>query len=260
MNTYLLGWKNIWMKDIQKNGVDNMLSRIEPLNWPDLNYWNSGEWQVVEERLDKLDQDKKRYCPSRINMFNALDATSVKDVKVAIIGQDPYPDPKFASGFAFSIPKLHKDIPVTLKNIFQEYCTDLHYPTPTHGNLEEWTKQGVLLWNAIPTCDAWASMSHDWTEYEYLTREIVEHLSNQGVVFAFLGSVARRYTKYVATVANYSTTNGILKIVNNYVIETSHPSPRGIMNSSISFVGSRFFTTINAHLHSLEKEPINWRL
>jgi uracil-DNA glycosylase len=237
-----------------------MLDNTTPLNWQDMLYWKSGEWEVVEERLDELDNRKTRYNPTRINMFNAIDAVAIKDVKVAIIGQDPYPDPKFATGFAFSIPKTSKEIPPTLNMIYQEYCKDLHYPTPTHGNLEAWVKQGVLLWNAIPTCEAWRSMSHDWEEYHYLTKEIIENLSNHGIVFAFLGNVARRYSKYVATVANYTTTNGILNIKNNHVIELSHPSPRGVRSSNVPFLGSRMFTTINSYLGNLEQEPINWRL
>jgi uracil-DNA glycosylase len=243
-----------------------MLTKVE-LNWQDMDYWASGEWQVVEERLDQMDQDKKRYNPSRINMFNAIDAVALKDVKVAIIGQDPYPDPKFCTGYAFSIPKTQKEIPVTLRNIFQEYCTDLHYPTPANGNLEAWVNQGVLLWNAIPTCEAWKSMSHDWSEYEFLTKEIVENLCTKDTVLVFLGSVARRYTKYIPKDSEATSNhNKTLENKDNdampkrYYIELSHPSPRGILNSNSPFIGSRLFSTINIYLGNLEKEPINWRL
>lgn len=208
--------------------------------WDDLTWWNSGERQVVEERLDG-----EVYNPGRDRLYAAL-KYPYQDIKVCIMGQDPYPQSRFCTGIAFSIPASFRKYPPTLELIYKELEADLKI-TRKNGCLVPWCKQGVLLWNAIPTCLAGVSMSHDWNEYEYLTREIVSRLAERGVVFAFLGSVARRYTQYV------ETDNG-----KNVVIETGHPSPRGNMSSRNPFTGSRLFSTINSGLCSIGYEPINW--
>jgi uracil-DNA glycosylase len=214
-----------------------------------LNYWQSGEWQVVNERLKKLEKSGVHFNPPRSELFGALRRTSDRDVKVVLLGQDPYPDHRFCTGLAFSIPEGigPKAFPLTLQTIFKEYHADLRYPIPDKGDLSRWAAQGVLLWNAIPTCESGKSLSHDWTEYSQLTREVVERCSERGVVFAFLGSVARRYLEYV-------------DLTKNEVILTSHPSPRGIKFSKTPFEGSRLFSTINDKLNSQGLEPINWRL
>src|SRR6266576_3335421 len=135
------------------------------MTWDELDYWNSGEWQVVQEKLDELDGQGQLICPQRQSIFAALDGLAFDNVRVAIIGQDPYTSLRFSTGVAFSIPKTERDYPPTLRNIFSEYCSDLHYPYPPNGSLEKWTQQGVLLWNAIPTCNVWESASHHWTEW-----------------------------------------------------------------------------------------------
>lgn len=212
--------------------------------WDDLKWWNCGERQVCDERLDALDDRFVRYNPDRDLMYSALRAVPYRDVRVAIIGQDPYPEHKYATGIAFSVPKLLRKLPPTLSMIYNELLEDLHI-TRKNGSLEDWCKQGVLLWNAIPTCEAGRSMSHDWLEYEYLSSEIVKELAKKGIVFAFLGSVARRYVKYVSP-------------ENNMVIETGHPSPRGNRHSRVPFTGSRLFSTINGYLTELGHPPIDW--
>lgn len=214
-----------------------------------LNYWQSGEWQVVNERLKDMEKRHVGYNPGRSNLFLPLRSLAVPDVRVAIIGQDPYPQGRFATGRAFSIPG---DIPLlqyppTLQTIFREYSTDLGYPIPNKGILDRWEAQGVLLWNAIPTCKSGESLSHDWPEYQYLTREIVRTLSQRGIVFALLGAVARRSFDDI-------------DLSKNEVILTSHPSPRGSRFSKTPFEGSRLFSTINDKLNGLGLEPINWRL
>ena len=212
-------------------------------NWDDLRYWDTGEWQVVQEKLETA-----AYNPAQENLFAALDATPFSCVKVVLMGQDPYPDPKYATGLSFSIPTSSPTIPPTLRIILQELEDDLHLPFPKNGNLEKWASQGVLLWNAIPSCETGKSMSHDWTEWSYLTQEVVTSLSAKGnIVFAFLGGVARRYSKYVDT-------------VRNDLIETGHPSPRGNMASKSPFTGSRIFSTINARLSARGFLPIDWEL
>ncbi len=184
-------------------------------------------------------------------MFMALSRVPQHLVRVCIVGQDPYPDSRMATGMAFSIPHEfgRSEFPQTLRTLFDEYESDLGYPRPNHGDLSKWAENGVLLWNAIPSCRGGKSLSHDWPgqEWSYLTREIVRRLSTQSVVFAFLGSVARRHV--VDVVEGYGS----------QIIETGHPSPRG-KNSRIPFRGSRLFSTINAKLVENGMKPVDWRI
>lgn len=217
---------------------------MNAFTWGDLPYWQSGEWQVVEERLQTFDELKLPYCPGRDNLFKALDLVDFEDVVCMWVGQDPYPSPKHATGLAFSIPRNVEAWPQTLTNIINEYLKDLHLDYPKSGNLEPWTTQGVLLWNSLPTCRAYESMSHNWPEWHMLTQQIIEKLSEKGCVFLFLGSFARNnFAKYVDT-----TKSDMLCV--------AHPSPR----AHHKFSGSRIFSTINDKLVNRGLEPIDWRL
>jgi uracil-DNA glycosylase len=219
--------------------------------WPDLKYWQSGEWQVIQERLDGYDPDSDTVnpieChPSRELLFAALDAVPIDKVKVAIIGQDPYPDKRFATGHAFSIPKTEKKIPVTLANILKEYCSDLHLPFPDNGDLTPWVRQGVLLWNAIPSVGS-KPLSHNWVEWTWLTKEIIETLNQRAIVFLAMGSLAREFCSLYTTEISE-------------VVAVSHPSPRGKFKGWNPFVGSRCFSTVNDKLVERGLDPIDWRL
>lgn len=218
--------------------------------WPDLKYWNSGEWQVVEERIDDTIKAGKEICPKKRDLFSALWETPFEDCKVAIFGQDPYPEPKYATGLAFSIPQTEKVLPPTLKTIFQEYESDLHYPAPMHGDLTDWCAEGVLLWNVIPSCAAGRSLSHAWYEWSLLTNEIINKLSQKGIVMVFLGGRARRLA------------SDIHPLDNCRVIEAGHPSALARLNKHANnpFIGSRIFTRINDCLTDIGLDPVNWRL
>lgn len=220
-------------------------------NWP-LKWWDSGERQVVEEKIDDLERKGIVCNPASRSLYAALRTVSLRDCRVAILGQDPYPTPKYATGTAFSIPKEipQEDWPATLRIILNELHSDLHYDLPDHGDLGRWASQGVLLWNAIPSCQSGKPLSNDWEEWTYLTREIVQKLSGQGVVFALLGAVAGRFSKDI-------------DLSKNRVVTTSHPSPRGNQFGKHPFTGSRLFSTINAKLREIKGPtytPINWEL
>ena len=223
--------------------------------WDDLSFWSSGEWQVIEERLASLRKQGVIVNPTPENMFNALDLTPYEKTKVVIFGQDPYPDHLKATGLAFSIPR-GESFPPTLQNIFKEYEGDLRYPHPPHGDLTKWAEQGVLLWNVIPTCEHGKPLSHDWEEYKLLTQQIIEALNKKKCVFAFVGGVAK----------GGSSRDFAKLVLDNPTIEVSHPSPRGMMSASRRrwnpnpFIGSRFFTTINDKLNSLNLGPVDWRI
>lgn len=218
-----------------------------------LDYWGSQDWKTVRERLDGLASDNTDINPSRDVLMDNLRNLSVEEVKVVICGQDPYPDPRFATGHAFSIPRSFEqtEFPSSLRIIFKELSEDLAIKYPTHGDLHGWVKQGVLLWNAIPTCTTGVSRSHDWREYHALTREVFGRILTHGggAVFAFLGAVARGYEDIPG------------KDNPNFpILCCGHPSPRGNISSSSPFTGSRLFSTINAKLTSIGLEPIDWRL
>lgn len=228
---------------------------MSTFKWPrDLDYFETGEWQWIEEKLDELDGKRTAYNPRRNQLFAALHATPFETVRVAIIGQDPYPDARFSTGIAFSIPPLERDRPPSLVNIFAEYEKDLHYPAPTSGSLKQWCDQGVLLWNAVPTCETNKAGSHRWPEWEFLTQEIIERVSRKGAVVVLLGSAAQSFSKYVNEASE--------------VLNIGHPSPLanmknkdGTFRAKTPFLGSRMFTKVNDLLctHKLG-EPINWRL
>lgn len=223
--------------------------------WDELEFFSCPEWAEIQEKLDALDQQGIVYNPDRSDLFAALDLCPFKDCKVAIFGQDPYPQHKFATGSAFSIPVSETKWPRTLVTLITEYCKDLSYPTPKTGNLQKWQDQGVLLWNVIPTCLEGQSLSHyDW-KWNWLTKEIIEVLNKkeQGCVMVFCGAIAREFEHY----ADHQSC---------HVIATSHPSPRSSLVGAQKyyrvwpFKGSRIFSTINDRLVDLKYSPIDWRL
>lgn len=226
------------------------------MKWEELDYWQTKDWQIVQERLDALDKSRVSYNPNRSNIFRSMLLCPMASVKVVILGQDPYPNPDHATGLAFSLPHKYdiKKAPATWQNIRREYCTDLSKQSPKTGSFETWAKQGVLLWNVIPTCETWKSLSHDWEEYGSLTQDILKCLSetDRGMVFVFLGSKARKHSEDV------ELTNQKVKS-----IYTSHPAPRGALKSNpylgtIPFLGSRLFSTTNNYLNQLGLGSIDW--
>jgi uracil-DNA glycosylase len=228
-----------------------------------LDFWKTGEWQVIQEHLRDLDRKKVKWNPARPDLFKPLQAVKPEDVKVVILGQDPYPGRKYCSGHAFSIPAECDVFPPSLCTIFDEYQADLGYPYPTSGSLLPWVEQGVLLWNVYPTCTDQKPLSHHWDEYHYLTWEILDKLSDQSCVIATLGTHARN----ILRPKDYETFE---------IISVSHPSPRASIKAKNPFSatfrkgddgktykvseGCRVFSSINAKLCELSLTPINWRL
>lgn len=181
--------------------------------------------------------------PPAPRIFSAFDLVPFDDVKVVIIGQDPYHGPGQANGLAFSVnPGV--DIPPSLRNIFKEISTDTGAPVPADGDLTRWARQGVLLLNATLTVRAHQPKSHAMLGWEKFTdaavRAVNEHRDN--VVFLLWGSDAIRK-------------GSMIDRSRHLVLTAPHPSP---LSAHRGFFGCRHFTQANAYLAAHGKQPIVW--
>ena len=187
----------------------------------------------------------KTIYPKKTEVFNAFKYTDYKDVKVVILGQDPYHGPNQAEGLSFSVSnEVIK--PPSLKNIFKELESDLEIPFPEHNSLKPWAKEGVLLLNAVLTVEEHKPASHANKGWETFTDEIIKILNKkeEPVVFILWGNYAREKKAYI--------TNPI-----HYVIESPHPSPFSARNG---FFGSKPFSKTNEFLKSKGIKEINWNV
>lgn len=182
--------------------------------------------------------------PPGSQIFKAFDLTPVDQVKVVILGQDPYHGPGQAMGLSFSVPD-GVQAPPSLKNIFKEIETDLGITMSGRPNLENWARQGVLLLNAVLTVRSGQAASHSGIGWQEFTDAVIRYISNhcEGVVFMLWGNFARAKRELIDT-------------SRHYVLEAAHPSPlaRG------AFFGCRHFSSANTLLMQQGKTPINWQL
>ncbi|MBE7023578.1 MAG: uracil-DNA glycosylase [Ruminococcaceae bacterium] len=183
--------------------------------------------------------------PDMYDIFNALKYTSYSDVKVVIIGQDPYHGPGQAHGLSFSVKK-GVEPPPSLKNIFKEICDDIGCPPPAHGELVKWARQGVMLLNAVLTVRAGEANSHKNMGWEKFTDRVIELLNEreEPMVFLLWGGNARQKKRLI--------TNSRHKI-----LETVHPSPLSAYNG---FFGCRHFSKANEFLAATGQREIDWSL
>ena len=185
-----------------------------------------------------------RIFPPGSQIFRAFELTPVDQVKVVILGQDPYHGPGQAHGLSFSVP-VGVTAPPSLKNIFKEIETDLGVQMSGCPNLESWARQGVLLLNAVLTVRCGEAASHGKIGWQEFTDAVIKYISDncEGVVFMLWGNYARG--KAV-----------LIDRSRHCVLEAAHPSPlaRG------AFFGSRHFSQANAALVSFGRAPINWQL
>ena len=187
----------------------------------------------------------KTIYPKKTEVFNAFKYTDYKDVKVVILGQDPYHGPNQAEGLSFSVSnEVIK--PPSLKNIFKELESDLKIPFPEHNSLKPWAKEGVLLLNAVLTVEEHKPASHSNKGWETFTDEIIKIINkkDEPVVFILWGNYAREKKKYI--------TNPI-----HYIIESPHPSPFSARNG---FFGSNPFSKTNDFLKRQGIKEINWNV
>lgn len=215
-------------------------------NW-DLALKNEFESDYFRQIMEFVDDEyaKKTVYPPYDDIFNAFKLTDIEDVKVVILGQDPYHEEGQAHGLAFSTPE-GRPIPRSLKNIFKEINEEYDYPIPDSGCLESWAEQGVFLLNTVLTVEAGNANSHSKCGWQTFTDRVIEILNqqNQPIVFLLWGKQAEKKKELITN-------------PNHLVLVTSHPSP---FSARRGFLGSNHFKQANEFLKKNNVEEINWRL
>lgn len=187
----------------------------------------------------------KTIYPKGSEYFRALNSTAFQDVKVVILGQDPYHGPEQAHGLCFSVPK-GTAIPPSLRNIYKELNSDLGIETPKHGDLSEWSQRGVLLLNSVLTVENGLAASHAGKGWELFSDRIIHELNlhREHLVFILWGSYAQKKGQFIDP-------------KKHLVIKGPHPSP---LSSHRGFFGSKPFSKTNHYLLSHGIRPIKWEL
>ena len=193
----------------------------------------------------KKEYKEKTIYPKQNEIFNAFRYTSYDDVKVVIIGQDPYHGPKQAEGLSFSVSN---DVlkPPSLQNIFKELQSDLGIPFPEHNSLIPWAREGVLLLNAVLTVEEHKPASHSKIGWEMFTDHVIEILNKREkpIVFILWGAFARSKKTLITN-------------PNHYIIESAQPSPFSARNG---FFGSKPFSKTNEFLKKNNIKEIDWKV
>jgi uracil-DNA glycosylase len=183
------------------------------------------------------------YPPGSL-IFNAFDSTPFDQVKVVILGQDPYHNPGEAMGLCFSVPRGVK-VPPSLLNIYKELKADVGVSAPGHGDLSAWTRQGVFLLNAMMTVERNRPQSHQNIGWQTFTDAVIRTLSErrEGLVFMLWGNFARKK-------------KALIDAERHLILESAHPSPL----AGNAFSGCRHFSKANAYLESKGMAPVDWKV
>jgi uracil-DNA glycosylase len=208
--------------------------------------WSKPYMQELEAFLDKEVKEGKNILPSKELWFEALNVTPLEEVKVLILGQDPYPTVGHAHGLCFSASKEVQPLPKSLQNINKELLSDCGIDNSHTGNLALWAKQGVLLLNAVLTVEEGNANAHKNKGWETFTSRVIELVSAEceHVVFVLWGAYAQKKDVLV---------DGSKHLV----IKDPHPSP---LSAYRGFWGSKPFSRVTDYLVSKGKEPIEWQL
>lgn len=203
-------------------------------------------FQALLDRVEQARVDGKAVFPPAGDVFNALKYTALDEVKVVILGQDPYHGPHQAHGLSFSVLPGVK-VPPSLKNIYKELAADISgFQIPEHGHLTAWAQQGVLLLNTVLTVEQGKAHSHAKYGWETFTDAVIEAVNQYGdnVVFLLWGSHAQKKGKYIDT-------------QRHHVLTAPHPSP---LSAHRGFLGCRHFSQTNILLQEHGKTPITWQV
>lgn len=219
---------------ISKSWYELLKDKLESENFKNLCSWLNKEYKT------------KTIYPKPENVFNAINNVKFDDVKVVIIGQDPYHGPNQAHGLSFSV-EGNVAIPPSLQNIFKEINAELGCYIPNNGNLTKWAKQGVLMLNSVLTVEAGKPNSHKGKGWEQITTAIIEMLNKREkpVVFLLWGANAKAIGKNINT-------------SRHYVLTASHPSPMSANQGG--WFGNGCFKKTNEILESLGEKPIDWQI
>ncbi len=206
-------------------------------------YFDRPDMQALSEFLRTELRAGKTIFPPPKQIFSALDATPFEQVKVVILGQDPYHGPGQAHGLCFSV-QPGVPIPPSLRNMYLEIQNDLGIPVPRHGYLMRWAEQGVLLLNAVLTVEQGLAGSHQGKGWEGFTDAVIDHLNREreGLVFMLWGSYAQAKGR-------------LIDARRHLVLKAPHPSP---LSAHRGFLGCRHFSTANAYLEERGQAPIDW--
>lgn len=220
--------------------------KLEP-NWknPLLTEFQSPYMRELRDFLRQEASGGKKIYPKGAEIFNALNLTPLDEVKVVILGQDPYHGPGQAHGLSFSVQDGVRH-PPSLQNIFKEMEADLGLARPKTGNLTPWAKQGVLLLNTVLTVEEGKAASHRKKGWEKFTDRVIQILSERDdpIVFILWGSFAQGKIP-------------MIRVPPHQIIKSPHPSPLSAHNG---FFGSKPFSKANRILRGWGKKEIDWRL
>ena len=197
--------------------------------------------------ISTLQTERKIYTvfPKDNEIFNAFNITSLKNLKIIILGQDPYHGKEQAHGLSFSVPNGVKT-PPSLRNIFKELQADVNAPVSSNGNLSHWAKQGVLLLNATLTVREKEAGSHQKLGWENFTNRIIEKISKkkEGIIFLLWGAFAQKKSI-------------LIDVKKHHILTAAHPSP---FSAYRGFFGCKHFSKTNEILIKNNQQPINWKL
>lgn len=223
------------------------MTTVTTLTWKDVLAAEKKK-PYFKEILDFLNSEYKQgkvIYPAKEDIFNALKLTEFNDVKVVIMGQDPYHGPNQAQGLCFSVRDGVRP-PPSLINIYKEIHDDLGYDIPKHGDLTAWAKQGVLLLNSTLTVQAHNAGSHSTIGWQTFTDRIIETLNDhpEPIIYLLWGAYAQ-------------SKHQLINHEKHYVLTAPHPSP---LSAHRGFFGCKHFSKTNELLESLGRSPINWKL
>jgi uracil-DNA glycosylase len=207
--------------------------------------FNKPYMQQLRQFLQREKENGKIIYPPGSLWFNAFNSTPFDKVKVVILGQDPYHGPHQAHGLCFSVPK-NVPLPPSLQNIFKELHDDLGIALPSHGCLQHWADQGVLLLNAVLTVEQAKAAAHQGRGWETFTDAAISALNQkrEGLVFLLWGSYAQKK-------------GAIIDPQKHLVLQSAHPSP---LSAYRGFLGNKHFSKANAYLKSHNQKEIDWSL
>ncbi len=222
------------------------LSTLAP-SWRDilLEETNSNYFQKITDFIERERNTGKQIYPPDSDIFGALNTTPLNQVKVVILGQDPYHGPDQAHGLCFSVRSGIRP-PPSLKNIFKELAKDLNIAVPISGCLTEWAKQGVLLLNTVLTVEDSKPGSHAHIGWEQLTDAIIAAVNKnrKGVIFLLWGAYAQKKAQSIDQ-------------TKHHILCAPHPSP---LSASRGFLGCKHFSKTNELLRLKGDTEIDWRL